>query len=160
MGRSPKSALGLLGQIALWGLMLFGWGVDDVGGFFAHPARLGLLVVALLGTAFVLVSTPDLVDPFRKGVKPVGRQRWLMAVLVGILFFLAWFLPYGDRRGLLVFAGTDALRYAGLALNATGVAVRLAGLRALGRQFSGYVTVQKNHQLVQTGIYRLIRHPM
>ena len=33
-------------------------------------------------------------------------------------------------------------------------------LRALGKQYSGYVTLQEDHQLVQTGIYGVIRHPI
>ncbi|MFQ5926533.1 MAG: methyltransferase family protein, partial [Terriglobia bacterium] len=66
------------------------------------------------------------------------------------------------RWGLLVFPAADAeaLRYAGLALYASGGAVRLAAVWTLGQQFSGYVTLQENHQLVQRGLYRLIRHPI
>ena len=77
-----------------------------------------------------------------------------------ILYGSAWFMPYADRRGLLVFRESDSIRYVGLALNVIGGTLRLAGFLALGRQFSGYVTVQQNHQLVQTGVYRVIRHPM
>jgi protein-S-isoprenylcysteine O-methyltransferase Ste14 len=33
-------------------------------------------------------------------------------------------------------------------------------VRELGKQFSAFVTLQVNHQLVQTGIYGWIRHPM
>ena len=33
-------------------------------------------------------------------------------------------------------------------------------LRALGKQYSGYVTLQDDHQLVQAGIYGVIRHPI
>ncbi len=156
---SKKTAVGFLAQFVVWGLLLFGWGLDDLRGFFSHPARLGLLVVAVLGTAAVLVSHLDF-DPFRKGEKPVGRQRWILAVLVAITLFSAWFMPFGDRRGLLVFADADAVRYIGLALNASGGAIRLWGLWMLGRQFSAYVTLQQNHRLVQTGIYRFVRHPM
>jgi len=28
-------------------LILFGWGLDDIGGFFSHPARLILFVVTI-----------------------------------------------------------------------------------------------------------------
>ncbi len=156
---SKKTAVGFLAQLVVWGLLLFGWGLDDLRGFFSHPARLGLLVVAVLGTGAVLVSHLDF-DPFRKGEKPVGRQRWILAVFAAITLFSAWFMPFGDRRGMLVFAEADAVRYIGLALNASGGAIRLLGLWTLGKQFSAYVTLQQNHRLVQTGIYRLVRHPM
>ncbi|MBI4463013.1 MAG: isoprenylcysteine carboxylmethyltransferase family protein [Acidobacteria bacterium] len=159
MRRLPKTTLGLLLQAFLWALLLVGWGLDDVGGFFAHPARTGLLLVALAGTVIVLVSGADL-DPFRKGEKKTGHQAWFVAVFLVVTLFAVCFLPFADRRSVLVFAENDSLRYAGLALNVIGTAIRVAGLLTLGRQFSGYITVQENHQLVQTGIYGRIRHPM
>lgn len=77
-----------------------------------------------------------------------------------IVLFVFWFLPYGDRRNILVFADGEAWRYVGLVLHIAGSTVRMAGLRTLGRHFSAYVTLQENHQLVQTGIYSIVRHPM
>ena len=151
--------LALLLPLLVWGLIFVGWGLDDLRGFFAHPARLGAFVFALLVTAFLLMSQAD-VDPFRTGARPLGRQRWLLGIFAAIVMFLAWFLAQADRRGVFVFADADLLRYVGLALNVGGATLRLAGLRTLGRQFSGYVTLQEDHQLIQTGIYRLIRHPM
>lgn len=159
MARWKQPIFALTLQLLMWSLIFFGWGLEDLAGFFAHPARVGLVVVGLVGIAFVVVVRPD-VDPFRRGQRPVGRQRYLMGVFVAIMLFLAWFLPYGDRRGLLVFADASPWRYLGLALNASGGAIRLGGLRTLGKQFSGYVTLQENHQLVQSGIYSLVRHPM
>ena len=37
--------------------------------------------------------------------------------------------------------------------------VRLLELAKLGRHFSAFVTLQDEHQLVQSGIYENIRHP-
>lgn len=150
---------GLFLQFVVWALILYGWGFDDLIGFFARPARTVLLIGAVLATVIVSVACPDF-DPFRKGEKPVGSQRWMLGFLAVVTLFSAWFMPYADRRGLLVFRESDSIRYVGLALNVIGGTLRLAGFLALGRQFSGYVTVQQNHQLVQTGVYRVIRHPM
>jgi protein-S-isoprenylcysteine O-methyltransferase Ste14 len=41
-----------------------------------------------------------------------------------------------------------------------GVAVRLLALQKLGKQFSAYVTLQEEHELVQSGIYGIVRHPL
>lgn len=151
---------GILVQVALALVLLFaGWGLDDLRGFFAHPAREGLLAVALLGVVLMLVWHLD-IQPFRQGERPVGHQRWVLAAVMGIALVLIFFLPYGDRRGLLTFAKADALRYVGLGLYAGGGAVVLVALRTLGKQYSGYVTLQKDHQLVQSGIYGVIRHPI
>lgn len=157
---SRKAALGLLGQVSLGlGLMLFGWGSDDVGGFFAHPARAALLVIALLGIAVVFWMRLD-VQAFRKGQRPVGRQRWLLAALMATGLLLVWWLPHGDRRGLLTFTGADGLRWVGVILYTGGNVLAFAALRALGKQYSGYVTLQDDHKLVQHGIYGAIRHPI
>lgn len=155
-----KAAVGLLAQLGIvWIVLFLGWGLDDLGGFFAHPARAGLLGVFLLGTALVLGWRLD-VQVFRKGQRPVGRQRWLLPALLAIGLSLIWFLPYGDRRGLLTFTDADALRWAGLVLYAVASAVALVALRTLGKHYSGYVTIQEDHQLVQSGIYGVIRHPI
>ncbi len=160
MEKGTKATLGLLAWVVLGvGLILTGWGWDDWRGFFAHPARVGLLAVVLLGVVPVLAGWVE-VKVFRKGKKPVGRQRWLLAGLMVIGLSLGWFLPYGDRRGLLTFAGSETMRYSGLALYTVGNTLALVALRALGKQYSGYVTIQEDHQLVQTGIYGVIRHPI
>jgi protein-S-isoprenylcysteine O-methyltransferase Ste14 len=69
-------------------------------------------------------------------------------------------LPYGDRRGWLVHHGPDALRYLGLLLYAAGNALAFAAVKTLDKQYSGYVTLQDDHRLVQHGIYGVIRHPI
>lgn len=156
---TKKALIGLLLQTTLaLGLMLFGWGFDDLGAFFRHPARAALLGVALLSAVLILVFRIDL-QPLRKGSRPVGGQQGLAVLLVMGLFFIC-FLPYGDRRGVLTFANGDALRYLGVVLYAFGNLLALLAVRTLGKQYSGYVTLQDNHQLVQTGIYGVIRHPI
>ena len=155
-----KATLGLLVQVLVaFGLGFVGWGLDDPRGFLAHPARAGMLAVALLGLAASLLMRLD-IQVFRKDQRPVGRQRWLLpGLMVAGLALMCW-LPYADRRSRLTFGNGDALRYFGLLLYAAGAVLALASLRALGKQYSGYVTLQKDHQLVQSGIYGVIRHPI
>lgn len=160
MAISKKTAVGLLLQTALVvGLLFLGWGFDDLAGYFAHPARTGLLVVFLLSLVWIFAAGLDL-QVFRKSKRSVGRQPLglMMAMLIALL--LVWFLPYADRRGLLTLAEADSFRYVGLALYAGGNAVALVAVRTLGKQYSGYVTLQEEHRLVDTGIYGLIRHPI
>jgi len=99
--------------VVMLSLLLLGWGFDGLGVFFVHPARAGYVVMALVGWAIVLLSRFD-VDPFRKGQEPVGK--WLMRAWALTGFLLLWFVPFGDRRGLLTFTSAGASRYLGLVL--------------------------------------------
>ncbi len=160
VGENKKNAVSALGQLVMTlGLLFIGWGLRDLRSFFAHPARIGLVAVVVMSFAAVMAfSLP--VQPFRKGKQPIGRQR--RRIIMGTLsvLFLLWFLPFCERQGLAVFRDFDALRYVGLVLSAGGQALRLVALGELGKQYSAYITLQDNHQLVQTGIYRFIRHPL
>ena len=48
---------------------------------------------------------------------------------------------------------------AGLAVMAVSLALRVWAIRALGRYFKYVVEVQEGHRVIETGPYRLIRHP-
>lgn len=140
-------------------ILLAGWGFDDLSGFFAHPARAGFVAVALATMVWIFAWGLDL-QPFRRGQAPVGWQRLGLVLLMLTALSLIFFLAYADRRSLLTFAGAESLRYLGLGLYAGGNVISLYALRALGKQYSGYVTLQNDHQLVDTGIYAVIRHPI
>lgn len=137
--------------------LLLGWGLDDVGGFFRDPARTGY--VALIVLSSLLGFVPRLsVQAFGKGSQVVGRGL-LRAYMVSGYFFLLIF-PFNDRRSLLTFPDQEVLRWTGFTLCLLGTAIRVAGLWSLGKQFSGHVTLQDQHQLVQSGLYSRLRHPM
>lgn len=159
MAGKRQEKLGALLPLALGlGVLLLGWGLDDVPGFFRHPARAGLVAVAVLGAAVLIGLNMD-VRPFRRGQRPVGVQRWTLPLIMLAAVFLVGFLSYADRRGVLTFS-ESWLRYVGLLLYAGGNVLAFLALHVLGRQYSGYVTLQEDHKLVQHGIYGWIRHPI
>lgn len=41
-----------------------------------------------------------------------------------------------------------------------GFALRLLAIHQLGKYHSIHIKIDKNHQIIQTGVYRLLRHPM
>ncbi len=158
MKKYAKQLLRALSYVAMVVLpVLLGWGVNDLGGYFRDPARAGYVGLGALGMLIVLISHSS-VQPFSKGAQVAGRGLFLAVVVSS--FFLMAFLSFADRRGVATFRDREALRAAGLVLCLAGTIIRLAAVRTLGKQFSGYVTLQENHQLVQTGLYRHIRHPM
>jgi protein-S-isoprenylcysteine O-methyltransferase Ste14 len=135
-------------------LMLVAWG--DVRGFLAHGARFGTVFV-LLVTPFVTCWSES--GRASRGVRSVkGQWRTLLLLEVGFLISY-WLVPLCDRLGVLVFTDQDALRYAGLLIFTTGVALRAWAFVYLGRFFSVFLTIQKGHRLVTDNIYGHVRHP-
>jgi len=139
-------------------LVMVGWGFDNLPALVLNPARGGLAAVALAGVAAVLLLDLDL-RPLRTGSPPVGKQSLQLGVLLFLSLSLLWFLPFADRRGILILKGSY-WRYLGLLFCCIGVTVRVLALKVLGEYFSAYVTLQPNHRLVRHGIYRRIRHPL
>ena len=159
-GKIRKKADLLLSPVITVGVALLGWGTDDLRGFMAHPARAGLMISIPLLSALAALTSMQFSSGFSKGAHPAGPQRLVLPGIIVVSVGLWLFLPYGDRRGVLVFSAEDWVRYVGLMLAVAGMAVRVLGLRELGRQFSIYVTLQKDHKLVQSGIYGVLRHPL
>jgi protein-S-isoprenylcysteine O-methyltransferase Ste14 len=161
-GRSPhvfQSALILTIQLLpCLALILLGWGFDSLPAFFMSAPRAGLMVVTLTAASVAAYCKIDF-NPLRKGAGPVGNQNWQLGVLLLLSLALLWFLPFAEHKEILRLRGSD-WPYLGLLLFTVGVIVRVAALRALGENFSAYVTLQPNHQLVQNGIYTWIRHPL
>jgi protein-S-isoprenylcysteine O-methyltransferase Ste14 len=135
-------------------LMLLAWG--DVRGFMAHGARAGTIIVLLLIPFITIWGKSERIN---KGQRSVPGQRQTLALLELGFFICYLVVPYCDRRNLLVLPESDALRYTGLALFITGVALRTWAFVYLGRFFSIFLTIQKDHRLVTDNIYSLVRHP-
>lgn len=55
--------------------------------------------------------------------------------------------------------GLKSLQYVGVFLVMAGLVFRFFARRALGKQYSVYVQTSGEHQLITSGIYRLVRHP-
>jgi len=67
--------------------------------------------------------------------------------------------PFGMVIGNPSTINEDLVRWLGVALSAGGFTLAFLSGRALGRQYSADVTIQKEHQLITSDVYRLIRHP-
>jgi protein-S-isoprenylcysteine O-methyltransferase Ste14 len=139
--------------------IFLGWGFDDWKGYFTSPARSALVDLAILGAVIAFILGIDL-RPLRPGRLPTGSQSLELLVLTVASVGLVWFLPFADRRQIFSLGRSQLYRYAGLLLCGGGIVIRLAALAKIGKQFSAYVTLQQDHQLVTTGIYGVVRHPL
>ena len=51
------------------------------------------------------------------------------------------------------------LKFIGLAIIILGIIFRLVAVKQLGKFFTVDVTIRENHELLQTGLYKVLRHP-
>jgi protein-S-isoprenylcysteine O-methyltransferase Ste14 len=92
------------------------------------------------------------------GVREDRGNRWVIAAF-GLIGVLAAYLPaYTDRGGFWTLDG-ETVRWLGVVLFTAGGGLRLWPVFVLGRRFSGLVAIQPGHELVTSGVYRVIRHP-
>jgi protein-S-isoprenylcysteine O-methyltransferase Ste14 len=85
-------------------------------------------------------------------------------VLVWIVL-LAWLILFNRRfrPGLLgerFMPVVLAVNYTGLALTIIGLGFAVWARLAIGRNWGGLITVQQDHQLMQSGPYAIVRHPI
>jgi protein-S-isoprenylcysteine O-methyltransferase Ste14 len=154
----------LIPLIPLIGLPLLGWGIDDLRGFLSIYPRLGFVLAAAipgLAEAYYVIKVGER-NNLSKGEesKRIRRQSVVLLALAPLLFGTLFFLPFADRRSIGVMMTGQVVRWLGLVLYGLGFVVMSWSRATLGRMYSGEVTIQKSHQLIKTGLYRYIRHPI
>jgi protein-S-isoprenylcysteine O-methyltransferase Ste14 len=97
--------------------------------------------------------------------KTKKRESWLQRLLYVLPLFVASSLlsrpeaHYGWLGGRFV-PDTAAVRWTGVPLTAAGVAIAVWARFHLGANWSGVVTLKEGHELIRTGPYTRIRHPI
>jgi protein-S-isoprenylcysteine O-methyltransferase Ste14 len=109
--------------------------------------------------AFLLVEF--ILTRFRLGSGERGNRDRMSLVF----FFLAPFAGmfcwmFAVNRRLVAVDPTWLLWGLGVAAGLAGFAVRIAAKRRLGRFFTVRVQLQEGHELIDGGIYGLVRHPL
>jgi protein-S-isoprenylcysteine O-methyltransferase Ste14 len=152
---TPKLKLVLLSIMGTCGWL--GLAVLGRGGFSAFFCRPPLVVLAT-STCLMLVVALFSKGNVNSGVREDRGNRWVL-IAFALIGLLAGYLPaYTDRKEFCTFDG-DTVRWLGVLLYLLGGALRIWPVFVLGRRFSGLVAIQPGHELVTSGIYRLIRHP-
>jgi protein-S-isoprenylcysteine O-methyltransferase Ste14 len=79
---------------------------------------------------------------------------WASMILI---FFPRTFGSWGHAA---VFPASTAVAVSGIAITALGFALTLWARYTLGTNWSGAVTIKVDHELIRTGPYRWVRHPI
>jgi protein-S-isoprenylcysteine O-methyltransferase Ste14 len=80
--------------------------------------------------------------------------------LSGVAVVLAYLYVFLPDTEYFDYAVPIPLRWVGAGLMLTGNILFIAAHTALGKQWSAELEIQPGHNLIDTGIYRYIRHPM
>ena len=87
------------------------------------------------------------------------RLRYVLPLVVASWFLFQGAAQYGWLGGRLV-PDSAAVQWIGVLLTAVGVAIAIWARWHLGTNWSGVVTLKEGHELIRTGPYRTIRHPI
>jgi protein-S-isoprenylcysteine O-methyltransferase Ste14 len=121
-----------------------------------HPRALALVLVWAIAGVALAWSTPG------RGRAEVARTREgrLGLLALGLVpLAVAPLAAYGERIGLWPLPGGAPLRWAGVALAAVGLGLRVWAMKSLGTRFAPLLTVQPGHRLETQGVYARMRHP-
>lgn len=144
----------IIGSLFFVVLMVAGWGSLD---FFLDIPRSIVAAGALIA--------PLVLSGVSKNTVSYGKERgestftFLMVVFLSTVG-VGFLIPFFAARKLGFLPLPDGFRYLGVAIFLSGYAIRAIAARRLKRQFSYLVTIQENHQLITSGIYSRIRHPV
>jgi protein-S-isoprenylcysteine O-methyltransferase Ste14 len=117
-----------------------------------------------IDSTWMLVGIYWLIGALRS--KPVARrEEWPSRLFHLAIMTLACFLLFHDaaRVGFLgsrFLPESDGIGWAGLCLTVVGCAFAVWARARLGTNWSGMVTRKRGHELVRSGPYALVRHPI
>lgn len=117
-----------------------------------------MLVSATLWLLFLLYwgAAARNVAPTKSAESPASRAVHTRLLNLSLLLL---FLPVPGLRTRFVPL-TNPVVAAGLALQAASIMFAIWARRHLGRNWSGAVAVAVDHQVVRSGPYRVVRHPI
>jgi protein-S-isoprenylcysteine O-methyltransferase Ste14 len=116
---------------------------------------LASLALWILFSVYWSVAAKDKA-PTKTGESNVSRQAHVVAVNVALMILVAPIPGLTER----LLPHTRALHVAGLTIQATFILLAVWARRHLGSNWSGEVRIASGHELVRTGPYRFVRHPI
>lgn len=115
--------------------------------------------------AWVVFALYWLVSAFNRKATKKRETYWQRLVYTLPLLIGFWFLFRPQTRDIAVLGArfvpvSAAAQWAGVALTVAGVGIAIWARWHLGTNWSGVVTLKQGHELIRTGPYRAIRHPI
>jgi protein-S-isoprenylcysteine O-methyltransferase Ste14 len=119
------------------------------------------LLITLLWLAWALYWIVSAVNSktTRRRESPGSRLAHVVPLIVGGVL-LAWHTPPWPALNMRLWPHSRAAYWLGVALLVAGLAFTVWARLHLGRNWSGTVTVKEGHELIRSGPYRYVRHPI
>jgi protein-S-isoprenylcysteine O-methyltransferase Ste14 len=119
---------------------------------------------AIIRALWILFGVYWLISALKRK-KTKKRESWLQRLLYVLPLFLGFALlsrPEASHGwlGARFLPDSAIVQWIGVLLTAAGVAVAFWARVHLGSNWSGVVTLKEDHELIRTGPYRTIRHPI
>ena len=155
-GRPPLPLLVMRALLALAvEAALLAWGLGGPAALAASPRALALLAIwGVTGITLSITRPVRAHDTVRAERDPVP-----LVALALLPLAIPGVAAYGGRSGVWPLPAPEAVGWAGVALSAAGLWVRVSAMRQLGARFSPLVALQREHALETTGWYARVRHP-
>jgi protein-S-isoprenylcysteine O-methyltransferase Ste14 len=126
-----------------------------------QPYSLALNIISVCWLIFVVIWAIAAVSTKRTVYRETRGQRlryWVLLVIAYFLLFYGGRLPF--PLNLRIVPHVAPIACAAAVLCFIGLAFALWARVALGRNWSGVVTLKEGHELVEHGPYRFVRHPI
>ena len=122
--------------------------------YFNHIASLCWVVFFIAWLIFALKQ-----KKLKSKEAQAERFKYMLPTVVGYFLLFSPNAEYG-WLGTRFVPRSAAVSAAGLALTVAGIAFAIWARWHLGTNWSAAVTIRENHELIGTGPYRSIRHPI
>jgi protein-S-isoprenylcysteine O-methyltransferase Ste14 len=125
-----------------------------------------LICRSLYGILFLLSILPRMQGMKRRGSssgqRHDNRALNLFGLICMLLFFTSTLLYVFWPQSLngSYFTLPTSLRYSGAVIALCGSLLMIGAEKQLGHHFSQYLEIQQDHQLIDSGFYRYVRHPI
>jgi len=103
---------------------------------------------------FALFSKNTIVQKQKKSIVETGTMT---------LFFFVFYLILVSRLGVISVSQSflkELLMVLGTIIIVTGCIINIKGRFNLGKNWANQINIYQEHTLVQTGMYRIVRHPL
>lgn len=123
-------------------------------------AELNQVITMLWMAIFLLWAITGVTS--KQTVKSSAESSSRIAVwIVWIAWWLLFTHGFGNEKLALRFLPkTASASYAGLAITVVGLGLSVWARFQIGRNWSGLIQVKEGHQLMRTGAYAIVRHPI